>query len=332
MVSRLCSRTHAPLIQLISATDVLLRRLHRCRAKTGLAQGRRLVMLVHAQLRRVRHAAAYFRAAAGQACDDVQPAHDEVALIPRGRYKSEKSGVQKESFLSKLKIGTFLLLSTLLLGSLTDLHAQGLSAYFGLGSASDSAGTSTNVIDANTGATVSCSKGFLLNDLVFPSECDPGPTIGGVFGVFGADFMLKPHLGFNGEYAFRFAQADYLPVAGLKFRPGFYDFNAVYEPISGSDSRIVPVVEGGIGGARIALYQTQTVSVTGIKSTFSYPEGLNANHFQVHGALGVKLYVKGNIFIKPQFDIHYVTHLTDQFGRNWVPEYTVAVGYSFGQH
>jgi hypothetical protein len=45
----------------------------------------------------------------------------------------------------------------------------------------------------------------------------------------------------------------------------------------------------------------------------------------------VKLYVKGNIFIKPQFDIHYVTHLTDQFGRDWVPQYTVSVGYTFGE-
>jgi hypothetical protein len=48
--------------------------------------------------------------------------------------------------------------------------------------------------------------------------------------------------------------------------------------------------------------------------------------------VGVKLYVKGNIFIKPQFDIHYVTNLTDQFGRNWVPQVTASVGYSFGQH
>jgi hypothetical protein len=212
---------------------------------------------------------------------------------------------------------------------LTSLRAQGLSAYFGLGSATDSAGTSVNAV-SSTGATVTCSRGQLFDSLT--QSCEAGPTIGGVFGVFGADFMWKPHLGFNGEYAFRFAQANYLPAAGLTFRPGFYDFNAVYQPISGSDSRIVPLIVGGIGGARIALYQAQTVSVTGITSTFSYPAGLNANHFQVHAGVGVKLYVKGSIFIKPQFDIHYVTHLTDQFGRNWVPRYTVAVGYSFGQH
>ena len=229
--------------------------------------------------------------------------------------------------MSKLTIGTILLLSTLLLGSVSSVRAQGVSAYFGLGSATNSAGTTVNGIDSVTGASVTCPKGNVFDDIT--GFCEPGPTIGGVFGVFGVDFMLKPHLGFNGEYAFRFAQAPYLPAAGLNYRPAFYDFNVVYQPLSGK--RIVPLVEGGIGGARIALYQTQTVSITGITNTFTIPAGLNANHFQVHGAVGVKLYVKGNIFIKPQFDIHYVTHLTDQFGRDWVPQYTVAVGYTFGE-
>jgi hypothetical protein len=229
--------------------------------------------------------------------------------------------------LSKFTIGTILLLSTLLLGSVSSVRAQGVSAYFGLGSATNSAGTTVNGIDSVTGASVTCPKGNVFDDIT--GFCEPGPTMGGVFGVFGVDFMLKPHLGFNGEYAFRFAQAPYLPAAGLNYRPGFYDFNVVYQPLSGK--RIVPLVEGGIGGARIALYQTQTVSITGITNTFTIPAGLNANHFQVHGAVGVKLYVKGNIFIKPQFDIHYVTHLTDQFGRDWVPQYTVAVGYTFGE-
>lgn len=229
--------------------------------------------------------------------------------------------------MSKLTIGTILLLSALLLGTVNFAHAQGVSPYFGLGSANDSAGTSINTVDPVTGDVVTCAPGNLFDSLT--GNCEAGPTIGGVFGVFGVDFMFKPHFGVNGEYAFRFAQANYLPNAGLKYRPGFYDFNAIYEPVSGK--RIVPIIEGGIGGARIALYETQTVSVTGITNTFSIPAGLNANHFQVHGAVGVKLYIKPSLFIKPQFDIHYVTHLTDQFGRDWVPEYTVAVGYTFGE-
>lgn len=236
--------------------------------------------------------------------------------------------------MSKLTIRTTLLLALLVMGSAILVRAQGVSPYFGLGTALDSAGTSVNQpsTDPVTGAaiTVTCTtKGELYDD--FTGNCEPGPTMGGVFGVFGVDFMFKQHLGFNGEYAFRFAQAQYLPDAGLKYRPGFYDFNAVWEPTAGADKRIVPVIEGGIGGARIALYVAQSVSVTGITSNYSYPAGINANHFQIHGAVGVKLYVKGNIFIKPQFDIHYVTHLTDQFGRDWVPQITAAVGYTFGQ-
>ena len=43
--------------------------------------------------------------------------------------------------------------------------------------------------------------------------------MGGVFGVFGADFMIKPHLGINAEYSFRFAQANYLPSESFNVRP-----------------------------------------------------------------------------------------------------------------
>ena len=149
--------------------------------------------------------------------------------------------------------------------------------------------------------------------------------LGGVFGVFGADFMINPHLGVNGEYSFRFAQADYMPSEQIRVRPAFYDFNAILQPSSG-DSRVVPVIEGGIGGAKLSFYLNQSSSFASFNQFL-----VSSNHFQVHGAVGVKLYVKNDIFIKPQFDIHYVPHLTDQFGRNTVPEFTISIGYTFGR-
>ena len=222
-------------------------------------------------------------------------------------------------FKFKLIARTAPIVFLLVLSGVTLAKAQGLSAYFGAGIATDTAGTSAG-----------CPPGNLFDD--FTSTCEAGPTIGSAFGVFGADYMLNSHLGFNGEYAFRFAQAPYLPNAGLNMRPEFYDFNVVWEPTSGAGKRIVPVIEGGIGGTRISLYFTQQCSITSINCTFSQPAGFNANHFQIHAAAGVKLYVKGNLFIKPQFDFHYVPNLTDQFGRSWVPQVTVAVGYTFGEH
>jgi hypothetical protein len=201
-------------------------------------------------------------------------------------------------------------------------NAQGVSAYFGLGSALDSSAT-------NSG----CPSGQINDPFANPTPpvCEPVSDMGGVFGVFGADFMILPHLGVNGEYSFRFTQASYLSSNNstgvpINIRPAFYDFNAIYQPSSG-DKRIVPVLEGGIGGAKLSFYANSSAG-TAFSSSQSF---FSSNHFQVHGGVGVKLYFKSDIFIKPQFDIHYVPHLTTQYGRDAVPEFTISIGYSFGR-
>jgi outer membrane protein W len=223
--------------------------------------------------------------------------------------------------LSKLMIRTLPLLGLFLLASVPRASAQGVSAYFGLGSAFDSAATSPGCPSSQIGDPFSSFT---------PPPCVPVSDMGGVFGVFGADFMITPHLGVNGEYSFRFAQASYLPNNSLgvpvNVRPGFYDFNAVYQPGSG-DKRIVPVLEGGIGGAKMSFYANSAAGTAFSSSQYF----LSSNHFQVHGAVGVKLYIKSDIFIKPQVDIHYVPHLTDQYGRDPVPEITISIGYTFGR-
>ena len=98
-----------------------------------------------------------------------------------------------------LRTGVFMLLGMLTISN----HARGqeFSAYFGLGTATNSAGT-----------TPGCASKFIFDN--FTGNCEAAPTMGGLLGVFGADYMFRTHLGFSGEYAFRFAQASYLPDAG----------------------------------------------------------------------------------------------------------------------
>ncbi len=237
--------------------------------------------------------------------------------------------------MSKQTIRTILLLALLVMGSTILVRAQGVSPYFGLGTALDSAGTSVNQpsTDPVTGAaiTVTCTtKGELYDDFT-GRIVSPALRWEEFLACLERISCSSRTLASTANTPSASRRPSTYQTRGLKYRPGFYDFNVVWEPTSGADKRIVPVIEGGIGGARIALYVAQSVSVTGITSNFSYSAGINANHFQIHGAVGAKLYVKGNIFIKPQFDIRYVTHLTDQFGRDWVPEITAAVGYTFGQ-
>ena len=199
----------------------------------------------------------------------------------------------------------------------TRASAQELSAYVGLGTATDSAATGSG-----------CASKFIFDAIT--GNCEPAATMGGVFGVFGADYMFREHLGVSGEYAFRFAQADYLPNAGVKARPAFYDINAIYQPLS-SKSRLVPVLEGGLGGAKTSFYFSQQSCITLNACTTQSGLFASANHFQLHGAVGVKIYVKPNIFIKPQFDLHWVHNLNQDYGRNTVPQYTVSIGYTFGR-
>lgn len=217
--------------------------------------------------------------------------------------------------------------AVLLLACATQTHAQAVSPYFGLGSAFNSAAT-------NSG----CPSGQIADPLSISTTppCVAAHGMGGVFGVFGATFMVNPHLGINGEYNFRFAQAQYVtsPAASngsggtipITVRPEFYDFNAVYQPTAG-DKQVVPFIQGGIGGAHLSYYASQSAGSLFTTSQFFG----STNHFQVHGAVGAKVYFHGDVFLQPQLDIRYVLHLNNQYGRSFVPGFTISIGYAFGR-
>ena len=244
-------------------------------------------------------------------------AWEHLALHEKPDQKHRYEILKLESFLPKFTPRTIMLLALLLFGGVNGAHAQRVSAYFGLGSAKDRAGTTSN-------STNACQTGQLFDGLI----CEPGPTIGGLFGVFGLDVRFKRHLGINAEYTFHFKQVPFLPDDSLNMRPAFYDVNVMWMRVAGK--RIAPLLEGGGGGARLGLRSTSTTPITGITNTSSFPAGSRPNHAQLHFGAGLKFYVRGNIFIKPQFDLHYVFNFTDQFGRNLVPQYTGSVGYTFG--
>lgn len=207
-----------------------------------------------------------------------------------------------------------LLLLPLLFGGMTLAKAQSVSAFLGFGAATDS---------SNGQQLEPAGSGFATSDIA--------PKLTGTFGTFGADFMWKPTLGFGGEYSWRLSQEPFAPQEGVTLRPAFYDFNVIWHPI-GKGSRVVPEIQGGIGGANIKFYETGTECVAnniGCETLSQYLD--SSNHFQIHFSGGVRLYVKGGLYIRPQVDVHWVDHFVE-FGSDWVPEYTVAVGYTFGGH
>lgn len=221
----------------------------------------------------------------------------------------------------KLRVlaGAVPLLLLLLFCGVSPAKAQGVSAYFGLGTATDKS--------SNEPLETAGSSDINGNPIVTP---DVAPSLGGIFGTFGADYMWKAKLGFGGEYTWHLTQANFAPQEGYTYRPGFYDFNVIYHPIN--RTRIVPEIQGGIGGANIKFYYSETGCVAnGIGcSTLSYYAS-SSNHFAVHMSGGVRFYIKGGLYIRPQVDVRWVDNFVE-FGSDWVPEYSAVVGYTFGQH
>jgi hypothetical protein len=194
---------------------------------------------------------------------------------------------------------------SLLLASDRLATAQSGSLYFAGGTATDS----------SSGPLDTLGAGITYNS----------PRMGGFFETIGADAIFFRNLGVGTEYSFR---KDQGPYAGIRYRPTFYDVNAVYHPISGV-RRISPEIQAGLGRINVNLYDTPQFCLTA-------PQGCSApnaeissvNHFQLHFAGGVRFYIIKGLFLRPQLDMHWVRNFTE-FGSSWVPEYTVALGYTY---
>src|SRR5262249_16751813 len=136
--------------------------------------------------------------------------------------------------------------------------------------------------------------------------------------------------------SFQPGRQDYLTISTtapgqigevIQSRTTLWDINGILAPVS--SKKAVLQLQGGIGGANVKFYNkvSQSSSVLG-NSTSSQFFG-SSNHFQVHGGVGVQLYLTEHIFLRPQFDIHYI-HNFSQFGSNLVPGGMVWLGYSIG--
>ena len=162
--------------------------------------------------------------------------------------------------------------------------------------------------------------------------CAGTPALSGFFLGFAGDVMLFKHIGFGAEVSLQplrtnFANTTY---GELQSRQTFYDVDAVYAPIN--TKRASLYLEGGIGGAHTGLSVNQSTCIGSACTNQVAPVG-TSNHFQIHGAIGVSIFVTEHVFIRPQFDVHYVPNFTSQpgFNSDVVPAGMVWVGYNFGE-
>jgi len=184
----------------------------------------------------------------------------------------------------------------------------------GFGAAFDKANPNLGA-DSQTGASCTTST---------DATCVAAGSMNGFFLGFGGDILFYKHFGFGAEVNIEPGKNNWGP---LQDRQIFYDFNGVYEPYSSKRASLV--IEGGVGGARTSFSVTESGCVGPACSTEVEPVG-STNHFQVHAGVGVQIYLTHSLFIRPQFDFHYVPGLTNEFNSNAVPEATIWIGFNGG--
>jgi hypothetical protein len=149
---------------------------------------------------------------------------------------------------------------------------------------------------------------------------------GGTYLNFYGALMIKKHLGFGGEVAWRAKQNLY---GGYQpFRPIFFDFDGIYSPNFGKHAGVD--LMAGIG-AQTARFYTPTVTCS-----FTCTNYISQTRFLGHFGGGVRLYAKGNFFVRPEAHIYLVhnNELTSSGGKlpfssNFVSRVGMSIGYSF---
>ena len=217
------------------------------------------------------------------------------------------------------RFSKYLIAICLLSLSLPLAHAQGVDIALGFGSIQDKA-TATG-LDTNT--FLSCSP-------VDNFTCFKTSSLNSFVMGFGGQVMLTKNFGAGVDITFQPAKQTYAALDNvgdsLQTRLSLYDFKAVYQPIS--TKRVALQFSGGIGVANLKSYVNSTSSSL-FGTSNSNTAFASDNHFQVHGGVGVPIYVTNSVFIRPQFTIHRVNNFA-QYNSDVVTQEMVWIGYTFG--
>ena len=181
-------------------------------------------------------------------------------------------------------------------------RAQDVSAYLGFGGAYD--GSSNRYYDTFSDGTLHQT-----------------PHTQGPMGQLGMSVFFGGQWGIGAEISRRLIQGDY---AGLNYSLSFSSIDAVFRPKAKTSKEFEPEFRFGIGAARLHYsFDDQTFCD-------QIPGCPVSTHFQVRLAAAGRLYISNHVFFRPALDLHYVNGFSE-FRYNWVPEYSIGIGYSLGR-
>lgn len=167
---------------------------------------------------------------------------------------------------------------------------------------------------------------FGFGTLMSSGSCDNNtglcPEKGGLYTNVGADVIFHKRIGFAFDTTWRASQGNYAGI-GLPYRPILFDFNAVYQPRLGKKAGLD--LFGGVGWQSTRFY-----SGTYTCSYFNCINYVSSNHFLVDVGAGIRYYVWGHVFVRPEVRYYNIHNNTVDFTSGNIVRAGASIGYTIG--
>jgi Outer membrane protein beta-barrel domain len=157
-----------------------------------------------------------------------------------------------------------------------------------------------------------------------PSSPFTCPEKGGLYMNLGADVIFHRRIGFGFDSAWRASQGTYGGPNGQPYRPILFDFNAVYQPRLSKKAGLD--LMGGIGWQTTRFYGYQPTS----NCVYFGACYVSSTHFLVDVGAGLRYYVWGHVFVRPEAHYYHIVNNTTDFTNSNIVRVGGSIGYTIG--
>jgi hypothetical protein len=153
---------------------------------------------------------------------------------------------------------------------------------------------------------------------IVPIVC---PEKGGLYTNIGGDVIFHKRIGFAFDADWRTSQGNFAGI-GQPYRPMLFSIDGIYQPRLSKKAGLD--LMGGIG------WQTTRFYLPYCTNGFTCNNYLSSNHFQINVGAGIRYYVWGHVFVRPEVRYYKVLNNTDYYTSGNIVHVGASIGYTIG--
>ena len=147
------------------------------------------------------------------------------------------------------------------------------------------------------------------------------PEKGGLYTNIGGDVIFHRRIGFAFDADWRTSQGNFGGI-GQPYRPIIFSFDGMYQPRLSKKAGLD--LMGGIG------WQTTRFYLPYCTNGFTCNNYVSSNHFQINVGAGLRYYVWGHVFVRPEVRYYNVINNTDYYTSGNLVHVGASIGYTIG--